>query len=739
MSYKRNNLIRLVMFLCCSFSISVSAFGQENSQRWKNFSLLDSPTQSRLNNFEQFFDECFQFPQEYKDASSSEKKNLERTWVKQLNGRDSDSANAAAAYLGMVRSKPAARFLQKAVFKKGGRFRWVCTRSLGQIRQKSSIPTLIELLDNQNTNTQVYARVSLAEITGVYFEKDKEKWTAWYEKSSGVKCTEDVCILPADSSQPNSKGSQKQIRFTLPDTYGRIVKSDDYLGTPTLYIFGACWCGGCQGDMEPFRKFINQHKAIGLQGVRVVVLDNELASLDFQKHYRLNCVQLLDTNRKFEKSHNPAGWTFLVLANSEGNVIYQTNNPKEDDYKSIYNLLKSNAKPTKIELTSRNGIYYMPATIVRNNKPEKVYRCERFGSIACAPNGKNYLVFTASDKNSCDILMRQYDGNQWSEDIPVANSDADEYDGSVLVDNTGKVWICWTSNAREKQYNVFITSLNNSGKVQPPYQLTHSDDDAMGPRMTCDNQGNLWVTYYRWQKRNGSSRDKEVYVRKLSHNKWSDEIQVSPTDVPWYEDHTEPAITPYKDGVMVAWNWDFHSPIERYSKYANSPTIFMRPVNAQMELGKAVSISSKNIDVTPTLIASGEQILCAWDSATRMKNLSYATVNPNQDANPKNIFQQETVSNVCTPCLTDSMDGTISLIWSETKNGSKWWLKHMSYQPNSQQWSTPTVILKDGNPRFPSAAYDSKGQLWIACSVETENGRKITVKTISKKELLKNK
>lgn len=726
--------VLLWTFVVILTNLSLAAQSNNLSNHWKCIHLLDSQTQSQLARSEKFFDDLFQYPSEYRNASTSEKKKLEKQWVKELNDSDQQKAASAAANLGMVKSKPAARFIEKAVVEKGGRFRWVCTRSLGQIGSKSSIPVLIDLLDNRQKDSQLYARVALCEITGVYFGDDKEKWTAWYKDPSGVQCTEDGCILPADPS--SQTGSQNKVRFTLPDTYGRIIRSDDYLGSPTLYIFGSCWCGGCQGDMEPFRNFINQHKSLGLQGVRVVALDNELASLDFQKHYRLNCVQVLDTNRKLEYSlNNRGGWTFLVLADSDGNAVYQANNPKEDDYKAIYKILKSGSTNHEIEMAIRNEIHYMPQSIERNESPDKT-KYERFPSIAIGPGGDVYVVYTVSNNDSSDVIMRWYNGIEWSQDIPVANSDADEYDGNVLVDTNGHMWACWTSNAREKQYNVFVTALDNSDQPKAPYQLTHSDDDAMHPRMTCDTQGNLWVTYYRWKKHNGQSRDKEVYVRKLSQNQWSSEIQVSPTDVPWYEDHTEPAITAWKDGVMIAWNWDFHPPNAGYSEYADTPTIFMRPMNAQMELEKIVSVSAKNIDVTPAIIATGDHIVCAWDSAARMKNFCATAIDPRQDNPPRNIRQQDTASNVCTPCLVRSKDGGVSLLWSESKDGTEWVLKYMAYRPDDPKWSTPIVIIKEGNPRFPSATYDSNDRLWIACSVETESGRQIAVQSFTKEDLL---
>lgn len=160
----------------------------EKSPTWKCLSLLDLHTQARLSEFENFFSSCYQYPQEYTNASESQKTMLEKRWIRELNGNNQDIMAAAATYLGMIQSESAVEPLEKILANppRNGRLKWTCTRSLGQIKQKSSIPILIGLLDDINANTRVYARVSLAEITGVYFEKDKEKWTAWHKDPSSV-------------------------------------------------------------------------------------------------------------------------------------------------------------------------------------------------------------------------------------------------------------------------------------------------------------------------------------------------------------------------------------------------------------------------------------------------------------------------------------------------------------------------------------------------------------------------
>ncbi|MHC4770978.1 MAG: S41 family peptidase [Planctomycetota bacterium] len=164
---------------------------KKDSPTWKHLSLLDADTRSLLSNFEKFFSSCYQYPQEYTNASESQKKMLEEKWSKDLSSRDPNTVAVAASCLGMVRSQSGSEPLENILSDppNNGRLRWVCTRALGQIGQMSSIPILISLLDDTNSNTRVYARVSLADITGVYFEDDKKKWTAWSNDPSSVTYT----------------------------------------------------------------------------------------------------------------------------------------------------------------------------------------------------------------------------------------------------------------------------------------------------------------------------------------------------------------------------------------------------------------------------------------------------------------------------------------------------------------------------------------------------------------------
>jgi hypothetical protein len=217
--------------------------------------------------------------------------------------------------------------------------------------------------------------------------------------------------------------------------------------------------------------------------IRVISGDNELSALEFQKHYRLPIVHLLDPSRIFEKKYNRSGWPFLMLVDPQGRIVYKKNGLVDREEKTIRRLLNSmlNKQPG-IKPVAFDGIAYTPATLKQSGEEEKPLRRERFSSLACGPVGEVYLVFTTNRNGNSDIFMRIFDGEKWSEDKPVVATAADEYDGMVMVDEQNRVWISWTSNAGGENYNIFVTTLADTSVPGEPVQVTNAPDDAMHAR-----------------------------------------------------------------------------------------------------------------------------------------------------------------------------------------------------------------------------------------------------------------
>jgi peroxiredoxin len=545
-------------------------------------------------------------------------------------------------------------------------------------------------------------------------------------------------ITNASTAKPATTRGNNRISFALKDSLGREIRSEDYKGTPVLIMCGSCWCGGCQQDAEPLRKFAEQYSPKGVSVIRSVSGDNELAAMDFAKHYRLNFPQILDTNMEFEQRYNKDGWTFLMLADTEGRVVFKCNNPGEEDWSTIKRLTGNMVKTNEANQTTVvEGVRYMNKTLERSGEIQQARQREELASVACADNNRVYVVFTSNRNGNNDIFFRTYNGTQWSGDRPVAATKADEYDGTVIIDGNNRAWAAWTSNADGGKYNIFTAPIPESGDVCEPKRVSIGDDDSMHGRMACNKNGDIWITYYKWQKMDNKSRDKEIFVRRLSKGQWSRQIQVSPTDVPDYEDHTEPTIACDGDDAIVCWSWDFHRP-DGYTKKAYSPTIFVRRVDNAFDMSRAAAVSAEDIDVTPGIGIINGQIWCAWDRLKWDKRLNTyrkslclarAAVTGEQDST-EILTASEPAVNVCSPTIAVGKNGRACVVWSETTEGNKWILKMAEFDAESNQWKTPTSIESNGNPRFCSAGYDKHGKLWIAYSDQTQDGRRIVVKQL---------
>jgi len=447
-------------------------------------------------------------------------------------------------------------------------------------------------------------------------------------------------------------------------------------------------------------------------------------------------VHLMDSDVAFEMKYSKAYWPFLMLVDSEGKIVYQCTNLIDRDKKLLRLLKKLKSESFPAATKTADGIYYMNSTLQRSGEVEKLLQNERFTSIAAGPDGQIYTVFTSLKNGNSDIVMRIFDGTSFSKDISVAATDADEYDGTVLLDNKDRVWVCWTSNVVDSKYQIHLTSLKDAEEGRKSINVSKSKDEAMHGRMTADDSGALWITYYQWHNMGENSRDKEVYLRKYSNGAFSEEIHISPTDVSVYEDHTDPSVSIMNEQVFVSWSWDFHRP-KGYTKDAKDPTIFARTINQDLALGKLFHLSGHRIDAAPVLsCAYDNNLWYAWDSLGRSikgqgyhKTLYVRSLNAN-DAIGKEFAVAQDLVNVCSPCFAFDSAGNGVLTFSQSENGKDFSLWKADYDSQRNCWKEPTMVISGGNPRFGSCVYDTQGRLWIAYSVRTDKGREIAVKQV---------
>jgi hypothetical protein len=438
----------------------------------------------------------------------------------------------------------------------------------------------------------------------------------------------------------------------------------------------------------------------------------------------------MDTDVSFQFRHSRSGWPFLMLVDPNGNVVHKANNLVDREAKLLESLGQMKASPEAAPIRVVDGIRYSAETLRRSGELDQPRVREYSSRLAAAPDGRVFLVFTSSRENNSNVWLRVWDGKAWCEDQPVAASPADEYDGSVLATPDKQVWFCWTSNAGSDKYNIFVTSLERLAQGKEPIQVTQADDDAMYGRMAWDPAGTLWVTYYKWQKNTqGFSRDKEVFVRTLKNGELSKEVQVSPTDVPSYEDHTDPGIAIVDGRALVCWSWDYHRP-RGYTQEPESPTIFLRPVETSLNLGKPFHASGRAVDMVPVLAAQGQAAWCAWDSLAESgprpsKTLFVRRVETTGCASEPRALATG-LEHLCSPSFATGPQGQTVLVWCQKKPGGAWELQRSDAAAQGP-WSKPQPLVTAGNPRYCSAVYDARDKLWVSYAVDTDAGRQVKV------------
>jgi len=441
----------------------------------------------------------------------------------------------------------------------------------------------------------------------------------------------------------------------------------------------------------------------------------------------------MDTDLSFQTAHSRGGWPFLMLVDPNGNIVHKANNLIDRETRILKSLGQMKASSEAVPIKVADGIRYSAETLRRSGELDKPQIREHFSRLAAAPDGRVFLVFTSWRENRGDVWLRVWDGQAWSENRAGAASPADEYDGTVIATRDNQVWFCWTSNAGADRYNIFATSLDRLAKGQGPIQITQSRDDAMGGRMALDAAGTLWFTYYQWQKNaQGISRDKEIFVRTLVNETPSQEVWVSPADVPSYEDHTDPAIAPLADRMLIAWSWDYHRP-KGYTQEPESPSIFLRTLDANLRAGKPFHASARAIDMVPVLAAQGRTVWCAWDSlATKGVRHGKTLLVRRVDATgcvDKPISIATDLEHLCSPCFAVGPKGQTALVWCQKKRGGEWEMRR-SHAEDRGRWSEAQTLIDKGSPRYCSAAFDARGALWVSYTAATAEGRQVKVEQV---------
>ncbi len=417
----------------------------------------------------------------------------------------------------------------------------------------------------------------------------------------------------------------------------------------------------------------------------------------------------------------------MAVFDGKGVCVFNKGGIGEDsDFRDVIDKALSKVKRSNLKKKAfvDSGTVYAPKV-----KKEKRIVRERMPRLAAGPDGEVHLVYVTDEGGSNDIYLRSFVEGKWREDVPLAATKSDEYAPAIVAQENGDLVVAYVSDHRDR-YDISVVRVKK-GKPGKPKQVTKSRDDAMAPALCAGGKGEVWLAWYEWAVMGQYSRDREIFLSRSSGKGWSKPVQVSPKNVPTYEDHADPVVSADgKGGVWVAWAWDYHGTLSSKPP-VDENSIFVRHVDKKMKPGDILAAGFRGEglarDYAPTLaVTRGGVPWVAWDNSHKAsagygaKAVFLNSLDVGEDGEIADDFSDQVevavnMGRIGSPRLILDRDGRPHLLWCQETSGG--WEVCIRRVGPGEQGEARRLKLTGKNPRYPDGCFDSKGKFWVAYTV----------------------
>ncbi|HEY5911212.1 MAG TPA: hypothetical protein VJA21_11480 [Verrucomicrobiae bacterium] len=468
----------------------------------------------------------------------------------------------------------------------------------------------------------------------------------------------------------------------------------------------------------------------GVYYLEITCGENARAALDYTLHYRSPRMMGIDADYSMSQDYRAQSWPTFVVVDAEGVIRFHGFDSDQNlagVRRCLKNILRATEKDPKQVLAS--GVAY-PAEVLACRKARR----DRSPRLAFDRSGNANVVYYSNVGGTNAVYVRRFDpqGALKSEDR-LSPAGLESYAPDCVFDDAGTLWVTWSARP-DRFFDIFVQS-HNKGEPPRTERLSSSDDDAMSPRIAAGAGGALTVTYYKWAKLNGISRDRNVFARSYdpARRSWGSEVEISPLE-PKVEDHTDPdVVMDAQGGAWIVWSYDYHPQLFRKPVSASQPTIFAARFSSNTA-APAVLVGATGrlrdaIDLFPSVALDSAGVLwCAWDCSEPHRNIQLARRSPGDEAfNAVASFGKAICS---TPKLSATRDGRLLLAWSEHAAVGGWQGK-VALLKDGQPLETVTLTEK-ADVLFPQAQQSPDGQYWVVYETSSETGAQVTVRKLEK-------
>jgi hypothetical protein len=352
--------------------------------------------------------------------------------------------------------------------------------------------------------------------------------------------------------------------------------------------------------------------------------ENERAALDYKKHYRSGRMLGMDEDYTMMGAYDSQGWPRIVIIDREGSIRFH-GFPAGDGLSNIREALSKLVEPDPARLSPglvlQEGLCY-PKYVADAVAAHR----DRSPRLALDQTGRPWVAFYSNRAGSNDIYVRRQEADGAFVHELVTTGQADDYAPDCVFDSAGRFWVAWCSD-RSGKYDIYVRRHSGGpwpdGTWSEPVQLTHSDDDAMRPRIAAGKSGDLTVTYYKWCKLYGTSRDRNIFARRYDPEtgEWSEEVEISPHE-PEVEDHTDPDVAIDGDGnSWIVWSYDYHPQLFEKPFDTDQPSVFAVKLARDGTVSPLLLVGTVGqrrtaVDVFPSVtVDTAGKLWCAWDAS----------------------------------------------------------------------------------------------------------------------------
>ncbi|MBM4080240.1 MAG: hypothetical protein FJ278_11120, partial [Planctomycetes bacterium] len=115
-------------------------------------------------------------------------------------------------------------------------------------------------------------------------------------------------------------------------------------------------------------------------------------------------------------------------------------------------------------------------------------------AAATDADGKVWVTWMAGRGASFDIFAAQQSGDRFSTPLPIAATNANEWDPAIAADKRGNLAIAWDSY-QKGDYDVYLALRGVGGKFGEPMPVAATLNFEVRPSLAYDGEGQLWVAW----------------------------------------------------------------------------------------------------------------------------------------------------------------------------------------------------------------------------------------------------